>query len=104
MPSKMHSNGRSRRSAATNRTWRPNRGCKYSHALRNIFCEMSSDNHAPAWQRLEQLGSQSAGAAAGIEQQLVTVQPESGKNFLAPTDLRLRKTMVFGGIPLARWR
>jgi hypothetical protein len=64
--------------------------------LRNVECD-----YAAGWKSLEQIGGKSAGAAASVKNQFVASEFETGEDLFSPTNLRLRKTVVFGRIPFA---
>jgi hypothetical protein len=66
-----------------------------------MFCENVERDYTAIRQGLQQIRGKAAGAAAGIEQQLVPSQTETSEDLFSPADMWLREAMVFGRIPFA---
>ena len=66
------------------------------HVLREI-----SGNYAALWQSFQKIRCKAAGSTASVEHKVVSTQFEAREDSFAPTNLRTRKAMVNGRIPLA---
>src|SRR5579862_94551 len=69
------------------------------HVVRKI-----QRDYTATWQLFKQFCCESSRATAGIEDEFISTQPQTGKNLLSPGILWSRNTLVSGGIPLARFR
>ena len=71
-----------------------------ARGVQHVLREIDSD-YLSVRQGLQQLGGETSGSAACVEDPFVPAKVKTGENFFAPVHLRTREAMVNGGVPFA---